>query len=290
MLLPRAVVAPVASELGFVRHVDDGWYRRPEWSSLVGLALKEVRVANLYDPHLGALSLHFKSEGLPGKDPKTASMLFDWGSDKDDDMENTALCVEDRARLGLWPLNHEVQGLLAVPRGDWSMPRRAPAPPWNDEAHWQAFTRFRSELQGWLMGWSGLVTGSLDFQARVAATQALYHLLDKLCAFEIGLAHRNVWQTSGGGWLDHDGDDYVEHWLQYSDGHTDQRLAEETWVALKLAWLLVAQDRYAEAWRSLGLDLAEPRVQRHVEYLAPVWAAYQQWWPMFQKLLTMGRA
>lgn len=290
LLLPRAVVAPAASELEVVRLDHEPWLQRPEWHSLMGLTLSEVRVADSYEPQECALSLFFKREGEPDSGARVASMQFDWGSDKDEAMENTLLHVSDKFRLGVWPLGSEVQGFLESPRGDWSNSRQSPAHPWNDEAHWQALTRFRRELQSWLMGWGGLVAGALDLPARQAATVAPFKLLDKLCAFEIRLGHRSVWQASGSGWRDRDGEDFGEHWLRFTDGgHTDRSMAQETWEALIAAWPLLAQDRYANAWLGLGLDLHFPRVQRQAGELSPVWAAHASWWPQFQALLSKNK-
>lgn len=289
MLLPRAVVAPAASGLAFLQHPHERWSKRPESNALVGLMLREVQVANMYgyDPQIGALCLHFSQESLPDGSARTASMHLDWGAD--DEMENTLLVVSDKHHLGVWPLSQEVQGFLESPRGDWSLAGQMPAPPWNDEAHWLALTRFRRALQTWLMAWNSTVAATLELPARLVATWALFHLLDKLCAFEIGLGHRNVWQTSGGGWLDHDGEDYGEHWLHYADGFTDQSLAHDIGEALKAAWPMLAQDSFASSWQGLGLETQASNVRRRAEGLAPVWVAYLQWWPLFQKLLSEGK-
>jgi len=290
MLLPRAVVAPAASELAFVRHPHERWSKRPEANALVGLTLSEVQVANIhgYDPQIGALCLHFAKESPPDGRVRTASMHLDWGTD--DEMENTLLVISDKHRLSGWSLSEEVQGILESSRGDWSLARQMPMPPWNDEAHWLALTRFRRALQTWLMAWNSTVAATLELPARLVATQALFHLLDKLCAFEIGLGHRNVWQTSGGGWRDADGEDYGEHWLRYADGFTDHSLAQDTWEALKAAWPMLARDRYAHAWQALGLQTQAPGVRHRAEELAPVWSAYQQWWPLLQELLYRGKS
>lgn len=290
-LLPRAVSFSADGAKGLLRNPGERWLQKAEWQNLCGLVLREVDVANGYEPHMVALAFRFESADpdLAGaQGPRGASLLLDWGQGPEE-LGATAMLASDCARLFVWPLGREVQERLSSPRRDRSFLSQRVAAVWLDEEHALALTAFRTQWQRWLMAWGWTVNGCLPLERRDKAVTPLYSLLDKLAALETALGQGVVWQRSVGGWLDHDGDDFGRHWASLSGWSTAQNMAEDLWESLKLAWPMVAQDRYAQAWAALGLDLSAPSVRRRADGLAAVWAAYRQWWPLFQKRMFEGK-
>lgn len=184
-------------------------YAAPSWQALTGLFLSEIQIKSAYDEQRGAaLMLSFSPVSVPLPNLNTAKILFD-SPDLD---EPFIMVTSDDKVLGQWVLRGDVQGYLNTPRRAWDAPWNTPVYPWDFKQHFEVLSKFRQELQGFLL-WAATEAG-LQYPRTLSAFPLgkLWTVLRELSVFEIALAWGIHWVQKDNSWLDQDGDDYEPSW------------------------------------------------------------------------------
>ena len=259
-------------------------YSPAHWQALCGMVLQAERSSALYDPpHTAALSLRLTPWVLPpcvSTNVPTASLLFD----ADDLDEPFTMLISDDAHLGHWARHRDVQSYFlnsVMPwEASWNSPRNTPPTPWNDREHFVALAHFRAALQDFAVWWQIQTEWPISSRSRQGPANGMWKAVGDLCALQIALGHHTVFQTSHGGWLDHDGEEYGSAWCRLDGAwaYTDlaQRLGADItdWMRW-MAW---------DEWHALlgpesgGFYVATKACWQEVRL------AYMAWFQQFQKL------
>lgn len=187
--------------------IESSKYAPPSWQALTGLFLSQVHSKSAYEePHVAALALSFKPAL---SDSNSALLLFD-SRDLDDPF---IMVISDDKLLRHWALREDVLDYLDLPRRAWDTPWNTPVYPWDFEQHFKVLSKFRQELQGFVL-W--LTTEAVLLHPKIPdafPTAELWTALRKLSVFEIALARGLHLVEKDSSWLDLDGEDYWHAWV-----------------------------------------------------------------------------
>jgi hypothetical protein len=182
-------------------------YSPPSWQALTGLFLSQVHSKSAYEePHVAALALSFKPAL---SDSNSAKLLFD-SPDLDDPF---IMFISDDKLLRHWALREDVLDYVDAPRRAWDAPWNTPVYPWDFEQHFEMLSKFRQELQGFVL-W--LTTEAVLIHPKIPdafPTAELWTALRKLSVFEIALARGLHLVEKDNSWLDRDGEVYGSAWV-----------------------------------------------------------------------------
>lgn len=184
-------------------------YSPAHWQALCGMVLQAERYSTMYDPpHTAALSLHLTPWAQPpsaSTNVSTASLLFD----ATDLHERFTMLISDDAHLGRWALRSDVEYFSTNNDLPWETSWNTP---WNDRAHFVALAHFRAILQDFAVCWQTQTEWAIPARLRQGPAPGIWKAMGDLCALQIALGHQQVFQTSHGGWLDHDGEEFGTAW------------------------------------------------------------------------------
>jgi hypothetical protein len=202
----------------------------PWWQALIGLFLSQIHSKTAYDErHVAALTLSFKPTL---SDSNSALLEFD-SSDLDDPF---FMLIKDDKLIGRWALREDVQGFLNIPRRAWDTPWNTPVYPWDFTQHFEALSKVRQELQGfmlWLTTEAGLQYPKVHHAIPI---ELLWTALHELSVFEIALAHKLHWVEKDNSWLDRDGEDYGPAWVSLGLPYETEKTLASSLRVTNLSW------------------------------------------------------
>jgi hypothetical protein len=202
----------------------------PWWQALTGMFLAEVHIKSAYEErHIAALTLSFKPTL---SDSNSALLEFD-SSDLDDPF---FMLIKDDKLLGHWALREDVQGFLNMPRRAWDTRWNTPVYPWNFTQHFDALSKVRHELQGfmlWLTTEAGLQYPKVH---NAIPNELLWMAMLELSVFEIALAHKRHWVEKDNSWLDRDGEDYGPAWVSLGLPYETEKTIASSLRVSKHSW------------------------------------------------------
>lgn len=262
------------------------YYSPTHWQALSGMMLDPERSLTIYDlPHtvsFGVQLVPWMKHPNSGAKPSTARLLFD-SPDMD---EPSTMLISDDAGLGHWALRSDVQQHFPTNNvlpweTSWNAPWNTPPTPWNDRGHFVALARFRAVLQDFAVWWQTQAEWPIPSRSRQGPTPGMWQAVGELCTLQIALGHHQVFQTSHGGWLDHDGEEYGSAWCSLNGAAAYTDLAQRMGAGITdwMRWM---------AW-TYWYDLVAPETGGFYAATETRWQevcrAYMAWFQQFAKLL-----